>query len=43
MLKLKRTYLKRAFSKNPVSQATRNKYAGRVRFLSANELYGHGD
>ena len=27
----------------PVSQATRSKYAGRVRFLSANELYGHGD
>lgn len=28
------------FSKNPVSQATRSKYAGRVRFLDADELYG---
>ena len=25
---------------NPVSQATRSKYAGRVRFLDINELYG---
>ncbi len=27
------------FSKNPVSQATRDKYAGRVCFLDVNDLY----
>lgn len=28
------------FSKRPVSQATRSKYAGRMRFLDVNERYG---
>lgn len=28
------------FSKRPASQATRSKYAGRVRFLDVNERYG---
>lgn len=28
------------FSKRPISQATRSKYASRVRFLDVNERYG---